>query len=198
MTRDEDAKTQGVWGEMSSLFCCFIDFSSALQHKLLQSNINGKILTVITNMYNDIKSCVSLLGNNSAFFSSFSGARQGENVSPILFSLYLNDPENHIMHDLNTGIERDCADYNMAIYLRLIVLLYADDKVILASNEHDLQRALNDFDAYCKSWKRNVNIDKTKVVIFGAGKTDSFRFKLGDDIVEITDKYKYLSKVKLV
>ena len=142
-------------------------------------------------MYKDIKSCVSRLGNNSAFFSSFSGARQGENLSPILFSLYLNDLENHLMHDLNAGLEIDCADDKMAIYLRLVVLLHADDTVILASNEHDLQRALNGFDAYCKSWKLNGNIDKTKVVIFGARKTDSFHFKLGDDIVEITDKYKY-------
>ena len=37
-----------------------------------------------------------------------------------------------------------------------------------------------------------MNIDKTKVVIFGARKTDSFHFNLGDKTIEITDKYKYL------
>ena len=93
-----------------------------------------------------------------AFYSSFSGVRQGEKLSPILFSLYLNDIENHLMHDPNAGLEMDCADDNIAIYLRLIVLLYADNTVILASNEHDLQRALIDFDAYCKSWKLNVKL----------------------------------------
>ena len=58
------------------LFCCFVDFSSAfdsvwrlgLWRKLIQSDVNGKVLNVIYNMYGDIKSCVSLLGKGSAFF----------------------------------------------------------------------------------------------------------------------------------
>ena len=50
------------------LFCYFVGFSSAfdsvwragLWHKLLQNGINGKVFKVIYNMYNDIKSCVSV------------------------------------------------------------------------------------------------------------------------------------------
>ena len=182
------------------LFCCFVDFSAAfdsvwragLWHKLLKSKINGKVLTVIRNMYNEIKSCVSLLGSDSSFFSSFSGVRQGENLSPVLFSMYLNDLEDYLMHDRSSGLEFETHDDEMFVYLRLIVLLYADDMVLLAGNESDLQRTLNEFDQYCKTWKLNVNIDKTKVVIFGARKTDSFHFNLGDKTIEITDKYKYL------
>ena len=57
------------------LYCCFIEFSAAfdsvwrigLWRKLLQANVNGKVLNVILNMYNDIKSCVSINGENSAF-----------------------------------------------------------------------------------------------------------------------------------
>ena len=40
--------------------------------------------SVIVNMYRDIKSCVSVAGEKSAFFHSFSGVRQGENLSPVL------------------------------------------------------------------------------------------------------------------
>ena len=58
----------------------------------------------------------------------------------------------------------------MFIYLRLIVLLYADDTVLLANNETDLQRTLNEFDIYYKTWKLNVNIDKTKVVVLARKK----------------------------
>ena len=35
-------------------------------------------------------------------------------------------------------------------------------------------------------------LKKTKVVVFGARKTNSFHFKLGDQNIEITDRYKYL------
>ena len=58
--------------------------------------------------------------------------------------------------------------------MKLSVLLYADDTVIMANNEADLQFSLDRFNEYCQEWKLNVNIDKTKVVIFGARKTSSF------------------------
>ena len=39
----------------------------------------------------NIKSCVSNDGMMSDFFSSGVGVRQGENLSPILFALFVND-----------------------------------------------------------------------------------------------------------
>ena len=182
------------------LFCCFIDFSSAfdsvwrvgLWHKLLQSQVNGKVLRVIISMYNEIKSCVSLHGNVSAFFASNSGVRQGENLSPVLFSLYLNDLENYLKHNSSASIVVDCNDEDFFVFMKLGVLLYADDTIIIAQSEQDLQFSLNRFNEYCQTWKLSVNLDKTKVVIFGARKTDHFHFKLGTQAVEITDKYKYL------
>lgn len=143
-------------------------------------------------MYHDIKSCVSVLGNKSQFFTSSSGVRQGENLSPVLFSIYLNDLDDYLTQNLNAGIRIDVDDEYMSVMTRLVVLLYADDTIILASDENDLQRSLNKFYEYCQDWKLSVNINKTKVLIFGARKTDSYSFYLGDQEIEITDKYKYL------
>ena len=43
-------------------------------------------------MYKGIKSsCVSYNVEQSSFFSSFRGVRQDENLSPVLFALFLND-----------------------------------------------------------------------------------------------------------
>ena len=182
------------------LFCCFIDFSSAfdsvwragLWHKLLQHNINGKVFNVISNMYKDIKSCVSSMGNDSAFFSSLSGVRQGENLSPVLFSLYLNDLENLLERNSECGIPINYANDEIVIIFKVFLLLYADDTVVLGNTDRDLQIALNEFNNYCQTWKLKININKTKVVVFGARNTNAYQFKLGDAIVEITDKYKYL------
>ena len=79
------------------LFCCFIDYSSAfdsvwragLWHKLLQHNINGKVFNVIINMYKDIKSCVSSMGNDSAFLVVFLGLDREKiyHLSSFLFIL---------------------------------------------------------------------------------------------------------------
>ena len=81
--------------QKKKLFYCFVDFSSAfdsvwrigLWKKILEHNIDGKVFKVIFNMYHGIKSCVSLMGERSPFFSSSAGVRQGENLSPILHYL---------------------------------------------------------------------------------------------------------------
>jgi hypothetical protein len=44
-------------------------------------------------MYNSIKSCIVYNDNKSDFFSSEVGVRQGENLSPFLFAVFLNDFE---------------------------------------------------------------------------------------------------------
>ena len=78
------------------IYCTFIDFSKAfdsvwrigLWRKLLNAKINGKFFNVIHNLYLNIKSCISLNNEKSAFFDSHCGVRQGENLSPVLFSLF--------------------------------------------------------------------------------------------------------------
>jgi hypothetical protein len=56
-------------------------------------------------MYNSIKSCIIYDDNKSNFFSSEVGVRQGENLFPFLFAVFLNDLE-QFMEDKNiTGLE---------------------------------------------------------------------------------------------
>ena len=78
------------------LYCAFIDFSQAfdsvwrvgLWRKLLGNHINGNFFRIIHNMYNGIKSSISINGESSPFFACDCGVRQGENLSPVMFSLY--------------------------------------------------------------------------------------------------------------
>ena len=55
--------------------------------------------------------------------------------------------------------------------LNLFVLMYADDTVIMAENEHDMQRNLNLLNDYCNCNKLKVNISKTKIMVFARSKT---------------------------
>ena len=73
------------------IFCCFIDYSKALDsisriklwHKLLESNISGKIFILVHSMYKTAKSCVISDGQISDTFPCLVGVRQGENLSPL-------------------------------------------------------------------------------------------------------------------
>ena len=58
---------------------------------------------------------------------------------------------------------------NLNMYLKLYILLYADDTVIMAESNEDPQILLNVFGEYCKKWKLKVNAEKTKILIFSRG-----------------------------
>ena len=58
-------------------------------------------LAVIIKMYNGIKSLIEKDRNLSDTFPCNIGVRQGENLSPLLFAIYLNDLETSLY---NLGI----------------------------------------------------------------------------------------------
>ena len=175
---------------------------------MLQNNIKGNFFRLIYNIYQNTKSCIqgdkpttyqdNQQQNNSTnnhhlseFFQCNIGERQGENLSPILFSLFLNDIEDTLSQKGNNGI--DVGNYmseNVMDPLKLLVLLYADDTILLAEDPDSLQKSLNDFTEYCKVWKLNVNTDKTKVMIFGARNTNQYTFKIDNSTLEIVNTYK--------
>ena len=62
--------------------------------------------------------------------------------------------------------------------------------MILAECAEDLQKAL---DGLHNKWALNVNIDKTKVIIFSRGKITKFKsFKFGKNTINVVDDYVYL------
>ena len=160
--------------------------------KLLDTKINGKFFNVIHNLYHNIKSCILLNNEKSSFFSSNCGVRQGENLSPVLFALFLNDLEHYLRQRHNNGVLINFDSEDFYIFFKLIVLLYADDTIIVAEDAESLQKCLDDFATYCNEWKLNINVDKSKVVVFGSRNNKAFNFKLGAHTLEIVDNYKYL------
>ena len=45
-------------------------------------------------------------------------------------------------------------------------MLYADDTAIFSNNAQGLQTGLARLYLYCNTWKLNVNVEKTKIVLF--------------------------------
>ena len=73
-------------------------------------------------------------------------------------------------------------------------LLYADDLALVATSPEDLQVKLNLLHEYCKKWKLNNNLSKTKVVEFNkTGKLNhKLNFTLGENNIKVENKYDYL------
>ena len=183
--------------EGKRLYAAFIDFTKAFDYvvrenlwlKLIKSGVRGKILNVIKSMYTSVKSMVKYNNCFSEEFSCFLGVRQGECLSPFLFSLYLNDIETEFIQNNCQGIEIDM--------LKVFLLLYADDMVIFSKDEEGLQRGLDVLYDYCLKWKLKVNINKTKVMVFRSGGTlrRNLSFVYNDHQIEIVRNFTYLGVV---
>jgi len=150
------------------IYCAFIDLKRAfdtmnrpmLWSKLMSYNINDKFLDIVKSMFNQAKSRVSVNRSNSGYFPCSIGVRQGANLSPLLFTCFLNDLNDYFRSSTNLqGV--NCAshplDNQMFLFLKVFVLLYADDTVIVSKTAGYLQNALDNYEQYCKMWKLTVN-----------------------------------------
>ena len=73
------------------------------------------------------------------------------------------------------------------------LFLYADDTVVLAECPEDLQRALDMLNIYCEFWDLDINVRKTKVMIFSRGKIRKMlKFNFNEETVDVVWDYKYL------
>ena len=143
-------------------------------------------------MYKNIKSCVKFANKTSDFFYILHGVRQGENLSPLLFCLFLNDLEDFLQANDCSGINFNVQHGDILTYLKALILLYADDTVIFATDPTSFQRNLNIFFEYTRMWRLSINYSKTKVMIFGFRNVNNFSFRLDGNILAITDCFKYL------
>ena len=112
-------------------------------------------------MYKTVKSKVRFVNQLSEEFSCMLGVRQGECLSPLLFSMFLNDLEEEFIINGIDGIDIGL--------IRLFILLYADDIVICSSSSEGFQNGLKQLELYCKRWKLKVNSSKTKIMVFRKG-----------------------------
>ena len=80
---------------------------------------------------------------------------------------------------------------DIVIFLKLLILLYADDTVLMTENHKDMQTLLNFFSDYCNEWKLNINVEKTKSMIIGKFR-NKLNFILNDSVIENVTFYKYL------
>jgi hypothetical protein len=89
-------------------------------------------------------------------------------------------------------IDNFCIE-NITTYLRILILLYADNVQLISESANGLQNALNAFSLYCKQWKLKVNINKNKIMVFSKRKfgIDSF-FLFDNTKLEVCEDISYL------
>ena len=150
----------------NKLYVCFVDFAkafdtvlhSALLYKLRKNlNIAGPFYNIIKNMYLNNKVYVRVENKLAEAVTPHIGVRQGDNLSPNMFKIFIND----LVHVFN----RD--DDPVKLHNQyLSCLLYADDLILMSSSMQGLQGCLNKLHKYCSLNGLTVDMQKTRIVIF--------------------------------
>ena len=143
-------------------------------------------------MYNAIKesqiqtsSCIKISNSYTEYFKVDIGVGQGDPILTTFFSIFINDAVVEL-NKLNICI-------NIAGYM-LRCLLYADDLVLIAETPNDIQLLIDILNTWANKWRLTINTKKSKIMHFRkkCKRLTEINFKMGDEILEKTSKYKYL------
>ena len=100
-------------------------------------------------MYSADKSFIRSNNVTGDLFECNIGVRRGEHLSPLLFALYLNDLQEFLSKAYEGSnvvikmIEVNNQTEDAVLYIKLFAILYADDTIILAESQQEMQAALN-------------------------------------------------------
>ena len=174
------------------MFVAFVDFSKFfdkinrqfLRYKLSKYGITGKIYDIIKSMYNKTSYMVNIGDLISPIFDGTNGVKQGCVISPLLSNIFQNDL--HDIFDVNASDPIKLGD------IKLNSISWADDLILLSKSKLGLQTCLNNLEMYCKRWGLEVNIDKTKVMLFSKRSQKPVDLFYGKTRLECVKKFNYL------
>ena len=113
--------------------------------------------------------------------------KQGDNLSPILLAMLINEFKNNLSTHYNGVHLNQLYNTVIDVQLKLFTLLFADDTIVLAETERELQSALDAVHEYCNNMHLTVNTQKTKVMVFSRGKVRKYQnFMFGGSILDVT------------
>ena len=194
-------------------FLCFVDFRRAfdsVNHDMLFHTLSSKF-GIVGKMY---KSLLSLYTNpitrvvltapgeiyRTEFFNCPLGVKQGDILSPTLFSMFVNDLTVELKNS-GLGVSLDAVSDETSssdgkFDSKFIVnhLIYADDLVCIAPNANDLQALIDIVSLWCSKFRLEANLLKTEVLHVRKSLVprSKFRFKFGKRDIQYCQQYKYL------
>ena len=134
----------------------------ALWCKLYERGVRGKLWRMLRALYSSVEATVRVNDAHSAPFQLANGLRQGCVLSPLLFNVFIDD----LVDDLRR------ADVGIALgpqrQVRIPALLFADDVTLVARDAVGLHRAFEFYELWCRKWRMETNVAKSKILCVGA------------------------------
>ena len=162
-------------------------FDTVNRDKLFQTlwnkGIQGKAWRLVHGLYEKVENKVIFGPYESEWYEVLNGVKQGCIMSPTIFSIVMSDLEDMLLEQ-DVGIP-----YHNK---RIPALFYADDIVLMAENDMQLQSMLDVANEFVVKWGMKFNDVKSKVMVIGKRIDKGKRWRLGSLNLTECETYKYL------
>ena len=137
-------------------------------------------------IYSDAKATVRIGGNLGEWFHQEKGTRQGDPISPIIFTIYLERILEHLSDEDQGGLS--------VHGYKITNLRYADDIDLVSTSSEQLQQSLVEVTERANKAGLQVNIGKTKSMTFGRQHPPT-PIKVEDKEVDTVEEFEYLGSL---
>ena len=178
------------------LYVAFVDYSRcfdtvnkyAMFNILERNGIKGTLLGCIKSIYKSVHACIKNNGEFSELFECPIGLKQGCLLSPRIFLIFISEVSRAINSTCTNGIQ-----FSSNLHI-IHHLFFADDVILVSDTVQGLQQKINVSEKQSKRLGIQVNLDKTKIMVFRKGGFLSRHEKwlYGGHPLEVVNSYKYL------
>lgn len=180
---------------------CFIDYEKAFDRVKHQQTtfeyiyiysvehlddigLDGKDVRIIRKLYENQMATVGVDNEDTDEIEIRRGVRQGCILSPLLFNLYSEAVISKALEGLAAGVKVNGKIINN--------LRYADDTILIASTEKDLQEVVDKVNNSSERAGLSINISKTKLMVVSRNPDLNPTIHVAGKNLERVRQYKYL------
>ena len=174
----------------------FIDFEKAfdsisrklLWPILLKNGIKGRLYKCVRSMYEKVKARIICGAKFTDYIKCTRCVKLGDVCSPVLFSLFINDLALDIINNSRHGVSLS------SDFVQLVILLFADDMILLSETVIGLQTQLNSLFSAASRLQLKLSMNKSNTVVFRKGGYLGARERWIYDgcMMRVVNSYKYL------
>ena len=178
----------------SSLYICFIDYEKAfdsldrevLWRLMRHYGIPQKIVNMVKESYNGMKSKVVHEGKLTEEFEVTTGVRQGCLLSPFLFLLAIDYVMKNVTDRNRNGIQ-------WTLWKQLDDLDFADNLALLSHNRQQMQSKTEKLNEESKQLGLSIHKGKTKVLKVNSNSNEPIQ--LDEEPIEEVESFAYLGSI---